>query len=61
MGNQCGERVSDGSKLLRGSCDHETLYNCPAAKVIAQEKGKCTICKKGDKIGTDFCGIGRKH
>jgi hypothetical protein len=60
IGVHCGERSTDGSSALKGSCNSAVIYQCPAANVPAQEKGYCSYCAKGDYLGTDYCAIGKK-
>lgn len=60
IGVHCGERSSDGSNGLKGSCNPNIIYQCPAANVPAQSKGYCSYCAKDGKIGTDYCAIGKE-
>ncbi len=59
MGVHCGERSTDGSDGLKGTCNPDIIHQCPAQNVPAQSKGYCSYCAKGDKMGTDYCAIGR--
>jgi hypothetical protein len=60
IGVHCGERSSDGSNGLKGDCNKDVIYQCPASNVSAQPKGYCSYCSKSDIMGTDYCAIGRK-
>ena len=62
VGVHCGDRrnnADDGSVILKGGCESNIIYQCPAADIPAQEKGFCSICAKGAYVGTDYCAIGR--
>ncbi len=61
IGVHCGDRRYDGSGrvILSGKCDSDIIYQCPAANVPATEKGVCSYCAKSEKIGADYCSIGR--
>jgi hypothetical protein len=60
MGVHCGERSNDGSNGLKGTCNSNIIYQCPAPNVPAQSKWYCSYCAKGKKMGTDYCAIGRE-
>jgi hypothetical protein len=60
MGVHCGERATDQSGALKGDCNKDVIYQCPASNVPAQSKGYCSYCAKGEKMGTDYCAVGRE-
>ncbi len=60
MGVHCGERATDQSSGLKGDCNKDAIYQCPAPNVPAQSKGYCSYCAKSEKLGTDYCTIGRE-
>jgi hypothetical protein len=60
IGVHCGERATDGTNGLKGTCNPDIIYQCPAANVAAQSKGYCSYCAKAERLGTDYCSIGRK-
>jgi len=59
IGVHCGERSTDGSNNLKGTCNPDIIYQCSAANIPATEKGYCSYCAKSEKAGTDYCAIGK--
>jgi hypothetical protein len=55
MGSHCGDRSKNG--ILKGNCDEEIMYVCHSANFTAQEKGYCSYCTHGVKVGVDFCSV----
>jgi hypothetical protein len=50
---------SDQSGGLKDDCNKDVNYQCPAFNIPAQSKVNCSYCAKGEKVGTDYCAIGR--
>jgi hypothetical protein len=60
IGVHCGERSTDGSNYLKGTCNSDIIYLCPAANISATQRGYCSYCAKSEKAGTDYCTSGKE-
>lgn len=55
LGTFCSLRAKDGTDLLHGDCERDTVYSCFEMYGRAEAKYYCTNCQGGGDIGKDRC------